>query len=115
MSEADETIVESLFTSALEALEIAEGKSKGRRSPVAVAKALHLLAPGFFPLWDAAIAKAYDCHYFADPVGKYLTFMRIARDMVADLQETIHRLLDGKTPLKVLDEYNYAKFTKEWV
>lgn len=115
LSKADDKIVELLFTSALEALEIAEGKSKGRRSPVAAAKALHLLAPGFFPLWDAAIAEAYDCYYSTDPVGKYLTFMSIAKDMVADLQETIQSLVDGKTPLKVLDEYNYAKFTKKWV
>src|SRR5215211_8690787 len=27
--------------------------------PVGAAKALHLLAPQFFPLWDRAIAKAY--------------------------------------------------------
>lgn len=67
------------------------------------------------PLWDDAIAKAYGCYSSGNPVGKYLAFMRIARDTVADLQETVRSLLDGKTPLKVLDEYNYARFTKKWV
>src|ERR1051325_5999064 len=43
----------------LDALRICEGKKKGVGSPVGVAKALHLLAPGFFPLWDEKIAKAY--------------------------------------------------------
>lgn len=30
--------------------------------PVGAAKALHLLAPKLFPLWDRKIAKAYKCH-----------------------------------------------------
>ncbi|MFQ5804695.1 MAG: hypothetical protein ACE5JQ_17535 [Candidatus Methylomirabilales bacterium] len=115
LSTADDTTVESLFGSALEALEIPGGKNKGRRSPVAVAKALHLLAPSFFPLSDAAISRAYSCSYSAAPVANYLRFMRLSREMVSDLRERIVPLLDGKTPLKVLDEYNYAKFTKEWV
>lgn len=35
--------------------------------------------------------------------------------MVAALRGTIEPLLNGKTHLKVVDEYNYAKFTKQWV
>lgn len=61
LSGADQATVNRVFGSALGALEIADGKSRGRRSPVAVAKTLHLLAPRFFPLWDAAIAKDYGC------------------------------------------------------
>ncbi|MHA1686498.1 MAG: hypothetical protein ACTSYD_08850 [Candidatus Heimdallarchaeaceae archaeon] len=30
---------------------------------VSAAKALHLLAPSFFPLWDKEIAKKYKCDY----------------------------------------------------
>lgn len=60
-SSADHEGILALFASALEALAIAEGKSQGHRSPVGVAKALHLLAPSFFPLWDKAIADAYGC------------------------------------------------------
>jgi len=112
---ADIQTTEALFSSALAALEIAEGKSKERQSPVAVAKALHLLAPGFFPLWDKAIAIAYTCDYSVSAVNAYLRFMNIAKGMVEKHAETIRPLLAGKTPLKVLDEYNYAKFTKQWV
>jgi len=54
----------------LKALQIADGKSAGRKSPVAVAKALHLLAHDFFALWDDKIAKAYNCHY------RYIPFMQ---------------------------------------
>jgi hypothetical protein len=115
LSAADNVAVDSLFTSALDALEIREGRSKGRRSPVAVVKALHLLAPRFFPLWDTAIARAYSCSYSRDPVVQYVRFMGLSKDLVTELRSTITPLLDGKTPLKVLDEYNYAKYTKGWV
>lgn len=111
----DEGTVKSLFAASLHALEIVEDKSKGRRSPVGVAKTLHLLAPAFFPLWDLKIAIAYRCRYSADPAGKYLAFMRMQQSIVSTLEETIESLSDGKSPLKVLDEYNYAKFTKEWI
>src|SRR5437868_5259880 len=45
----DDAVIKSLFQQFLEALKICEGTVKGRRSPVGVAKALHLLAPAFFP------------------------------------------------------------------
>jgi hypothetical protein len=111
----DEAQVRRLFESALAALEISEGTKRGRRSPVAVAKALHLLAPRFFPLWDQAIAKAYGCGDSIDAVGKYLKFMHASRDIVMNLREAIDPLLDSKTQLKVVDEYNYSRFTKQWV
>jgi hypothetical protein len=50
MSQADEMNICQLFESALESLEIDDETKRGRRSPVAVAKALHLLAPRYFPL-----------------------------------------------------------------
>ena len=103
-----------VFESALEALAIAKGKKQGHRSPVGVAKALHLLAPSFFPLWDKAIADAYGCGYSSDPAGKYVKFMGISKTIVAALRGTM-KPLEGKTHLKVFDEYNYAKFTKQWV
>lgn len=115
LSKADSHTIEALFPSVLKSLEIAEGKSKGRQSPVAAAKALHLLAPWFFPLWDAAIASAYTCEYSINAVSAYLKFMNIAKAMLEKHAETIQPLLGDKTPLKVLDEYNYSKFTKRWV
>ena len=91
-----------------------DGDLKGRQSPVSVAKALHLLAPGFFPLWDDKIARGYQCHYSVDPDGKYLQFMDISREMAEELSTGI-RVPKGSTMLKVIDEYNYAKYTKGWV
>ena len=82
--------------------------------PVGASKALHLLAPGLFPLWDRAIAKAY-----ALPLGKvgsngdrYWRFMLVAQRQCADL----HRQEPGGCePLKSIDEYNYCKHTKGWL
>ena len=44
----DKESIEGLFDAFLVALKIADGKKKGTRSPVAVAKARHLLAPRSF-------------------------------------------------------------------
>jgi hypothetical protein len=55
----DDPAITSLFGQLLDALRICEGKKKGAKSPVAVAKALHLLAPAYFPLRDFEIAKAF--------------------------------------------------------
>lgn len=49
LSSSDEEDIKDLFTKFLEALQIDTGTMRGRKSPVAVAKALHLLAPSFFP------------------------------------------------------------------
>lgn len=112
--EQDEKTIESLFIAFLDALKIAEGKLKGRRSPVGVAKALHLLAPSFFPLWDDKIAKGYRCYYSDDPSGKYLLFMKISKNMATSLRGRV-RVPPPSTLLKVIDEYNYARYTKKWI
>ena len=109
---ADEPAISELFSRFLSALQIADGKKKGVKSPVAVAKALHLLAPRFFPLWDDKIAKAYDCSYTNRPAAKYLAFMRISSDQAGQLEGVV---TDEWGVLKIIDEYNYAKFTKAWV
>jgi len=49
-ADRDKETIMVLFNAFLDALKIVDGKKKGTRSPVAVAKALHLLAPAFFPL-----------------------------------------------------------------
>ncbi len=108
----DKDTIRRLFRSFLSALQIAGGRSQGVRSPVAVAKALHLLAPAFFPLWDDKIAKAYRCRYSRDPEEAYLRFVEISREMASNLNGKV--ALRGMVLLKVIDEYNYAKFTKEW-
>jgi hypothetical protein len=110
----DDPIIEGLFVEFLAALAIAEGKSKGKQSPVAVAKALHLLAPGFFPLWDKKIASEYGCYYLPRAAQKYLEFMKISQKIARTLQPDL-ALTTGKTLLKMIDEYNYSKHTKGWV
>jgi hypothetical protein len=104
----DDNEIMRLYEQLLIALQIAEGKVAGRQSPVAVSKGLHLFAPAFFPLWDDKIAKAYNCHY------QYLPFLRKMKDLVGLLSPHITTSGSNKTILKLIDEYNYAKFTKEW-
>ena len=72
---------------------------------VGAAKCLHLLAPGFFPLWDNAIAKAYKVK--CDEDG-YVCFMRIAKEQCRGLEEQGAPWPDV---LKAVDEYNYCIFT----
>ena len=110
--ERDTAEVKKLFEAFLGALRIASGKKKGTQSPVAVAKTLHLLAPGFFPLWDDKIARAYGCYYAGDPVGAYLRFCLINQVLAKNVQKIEE---SPKTLLKVIDEYNYAKHTKGWI
>jgi hypothetical protein len=111
----DDREIKQLFQRFLVALQICEGKKAGTGSPVGVSKALHLLAPGFFPLWDAQIARAYGCHYAYKPVNKYLAFVGKMKQMAEALQHGVNSQATGKTLLKLIDEYNYAKYTKGWV
>jgi hypothetical protein len=109
----DDAQIKVLFDTFLTALAIADGTGKGRRSPVAVAKTLHLLAPAFFPLWDREIALAYGCDYSRQPSTHYLAFVEITLSMTRALHTFTPP--EGKTLLKLIDEYNYAKYTKRWI
>jgi hypothetical protein len=108
---SDDKSVRQVFREFLRALQIRKGKKKGARSPVAVAKALHLLAPHFFPLWDHKIARAYECAYSYKPEAKYLDFIRTSKEMAEKLQSAVDAKSMGKTLLKLIDEFNYAKYT----
>lgn len=83
--------------------------------PVGAAKALHLLAPHFIPLWDRAIAAEYIGHLSRAGTNswRYLEFMRECRE------QSIVAGGDGAVAegniLKALDEYNYCVFTKGWL
>lgn len=111
----DDAIIEPLFDEFVAATQIAYGKAKGKRSPVAAAKALHLLCPSFFPLWDQYIAAAYGCDYSTDPGKTYVRFcqmMKTVMDHVGGFDPPID-LSDGRTLIKRIDEYNYGRFTLE--
>lgn len=113
LTEDDAEAIGSLFEAVLDALRIAGGKSEGKRSPVATAKALHLLAPKFFPTWDQRIARAYGCPYYSSPARAYQRFSLITRDIAVRVAPSLPE--SHKSLLKRIDEYNYAHFTQNWI
>ncbi len=108
LAKDDQAAIRELFNDLLVALATSKG-----RSPVAVAKAMHLLAPGFFPIWDVAIAKAYGCGYYRDPSDAYLKFCEKTQGIARSLASVDPD--PSKTLLKSIDEYNYARFSKAWI
>jgi hypothetical protein len=114
-STRDDPVIGSLFNRFLVALRLCEGTKKGTGSPVAVAKALHLLAPRFFPLWDLEIANAYGCRYAGKSPEKYLLFIRKTKRLAEQLVGVVQVCDTGKRLLKLIDEYNYARYTKGWI
>jgi len=73
--------------------------------PVGTGKALHILAPSFFPLWDDKIAAGYGVT--RDHEG-YLQFMSLVTQQVQHVPEDI---IEGVSILKLLDEYNYLQIS----
>ena len=72
--------------------------------PVGAAKALHILAPQFFPLWDTAIAKQLGLDLSrGSSIKSYLRMMCIAQEFARGYQRA--------DPLKALDEWAYVTFT----
>ncbi len=82
--------------------------------PVGAAKALHLLAPRFFPLWDRDIAYGYKLNLRnrGENGSLYITMMLYAQIQSALLggEKAI-----GRNPLKAIDEYNYCHITRRWM
>jgi hypothetical protein len=99
-------------TALFEDMQVALANSKGK-SPVGVAKALHLLAPSFFPIWDMKIAAKYGCRYASDPARAYIRFCEKNRGIVEALGPVSPH--PSKSLLKRIDEYNYVWFTKKWL
>ena len=132
-NESDRETIQRLF---LDSLPILENRD-GYRSPVSVGKLLPLLAGEFFPFWDNNIARAYRCWWYGDhsfAAKKYVDFMRkmkvLSENVLKDCMykknigreaatEYIRRKCSEwgcKRPfLKIIDEYNYAKYTKRWI
>jgi len=80
--------------------------------PVGAAKALHLLAPCFMPLWDRAIAAKYTggLGRTGTNARRYLRFMQATREQSIEAGGDAGAA--GRNILKALDEYNYCVFTK---
>lgn len=108
--------VQGLFLSLSQALKRA---SDGVESPVSAGKALHLLAPSLFPLWDQYIAPAYACPYKGELASvAYIAFARRVRVIAVQLKaemastdEEQKEWLLRKPLLKRIDEYNYMRYT----
>jgi len=112
----DDAKIERLFQAFLEALKIVESvRGKVKRTPVGVVKALHLLAPDFFPLWDKEIAVKFGCDYARGPLSNYLCFFGKIKDIAEDLatDEAVRSLVGTtkRTVIKLIDEYNYVTCT----
>lgn len=99
----DEATVKRLFQSFEEVL-----------GPVGASKSLHLLAPCLFPLWDRAISAAYGVALEERGTNgeRYCRFMGTTREQCQALGGERNT---GRNPLKAVDEYNYCKYTKEWM
>ncbi len=69
--------------------------------PVGAAKALHVLAPRFFPMWDNPIASGYGV---GTEAPGYFLFMFLTKHQVLNLPK-------NPALLKILDEYNYRRYT----
>jgi hypothetical protein len=113
LSNNDEDQIEKLFCHFLDALQIETISGSIRKSPVAVAKAFHLIAPNFFPIWDKQIAHYYGCSYERNPEIKYFSFCKLIK--VFANKVTGYEISQDKTLLKRIDEYNYSKYTKGWI
>jgi hypothetical protein len=78
-----------------------------RLGPVGTAKSLNVLAPRFFPLWDNPICYAYGVVMAAHG---YFLFMSLVKEQIGQID-----LPDSLLPLKTLDEYNYCRYTNDWL
>jgi hypothetical protein len=93
---ADEPTVRRLF-----------GRFRPELGPVGTGKALHVLAPNFFPLWDNTIAS--DFYGVSTDANGYFQFMTLVKQQVVNLPD---ELATGLTALKAIDEYNYLRMAK---
>lgn len=102
LSEQDRPVVRVVFSAAESTL-----------GPVGAAKALHLLAPLFFPLWDRGITLAYRLYLKA--VGQnaesYLQWMDLTLGQIRALGGW--DVIPGN-PLKAIDQFNYCVFARRW-
>ena len=82
--------------------------------PVGAAKALHLLAPEFFPLWDREITKAYGI-YLAGTGQNAIQYLQFMTTVISQILNVCPSPGDRKGMLKRIDEFNYCRFTKDWL
>jgi hypothetical protein len=108
LNDTDQLEIELIFDALTSVL------SSGRaRAQVSAAKALHVIAPNFFPMWDNSIAyNEYNCPYDEMPGLAYVVFCVRIQERVASLQADWGSLAAGdwlkqKPLLKRIDEFNF--------
>jgi len=106
----DEELIRNLFNAFRTALR--GGKGGVQESGVAPAKALHLIAPGFLPIWDNAIAYRYG--WVLMWPHDYVFFCWQMKEMAAAVASYM-KPDDKCTVLKRVDEFNYSAYTKYWI
>jgi len=95
-SNADEDIVRGIFSEFESVL-----------GPTGSSKALHMLAPRFFPLWDTTIAeRAYRLH--RRDAADYWKLVVYTREQALAVGGELGL---GRNPVKAIDEYNYCRYT----
>lgn len=82
--------------------------------PVGAAKALHLLAPNFLPLWDRAITRIYGLQLARTGLNGP-RYVRMIRTVQAQVERLGGAAAVEGNPLKRIDEYNYCHYTKGWI
>lgn len=112
LSSTDEENIKTLFNEFLVAL---KGDKKGIKTPVGVSKALHLLAPEFFPMWDTQIAIDYRCRYSTENAAeRYIRFCKWIKQFAESVNKKYRPLPNDRTLVKLIDEYNHkTRSTKE--
>lgn len=118
LSEKDEQSIKQLFDQFFEATMLVSDKIKDRKSSVSVAKALHVLAPTFFPLWDSSIAESYakaSGKKYESKSEEYIYFCKQIKYIYEHVKNyeglKNDNKLSKKNLIKLIDEYNYSKYT----
>jgi len=112
LKESDDDLIRKLFKDLLQAL---KRERDGALSPVSVAKAFGILVPNFLPIWDSNIAYSYGCLYFSDMADSpYIRFCHKMRLLAKKVQYFVPQP-DDRALLKRIDEYNYSKYTMQWI
>lgn len=112
LSEEDIPSIRNLFNDFLISL---QRTRDNRKSPVSVAKALSLIAPNFFPLWDSKIAFSYGCFYFSDSADEPYVKFCFKMKLFAERVRNFVPIQDDRPLLKRIDEYNISKYTTRWI
>jgi hypothetical protein len=91
----DDVVVQQLFEELMEAV---KSLRRGIKTPVGTAKALHMLAPDFFSIWDNKIASKYRVHWSQGGEGSpqfYSRFQNMTKqvaDEVLKSYELAHKV-----------------------